>query len=111
MSIVGPRPERPELIDKFSQQIPEFSYRTKVKAGITGYAQVLTSYATLPENKLKLDLVYIRRWSFVFDLLIIIETVRVIAMKILRLFIKTKEQSQASFVEKKHKNYTEYIYE
>ncbi|MDE4996787.1 sugar transferase, partial [Francisella tularensis subsp. holarctica] len=60
MSIVGPRPERPELIDKFSQQIPEFSYMTKVKAGITGYAQVLTSYATLPVNKLKLDLVYIR---------------------------------------------------
>ncbi|MDE5039688.1 sugar transferase, partial [Francisella tularensis subsp. holarctica] len=63
------------------------------------------------ENKLKLDLVYIRIWSFVFDFLIIIETVRVIAMKILRLFIKTKVQSQASFVEKKHKIYTEYIYE
>ena len=70
MSIVGPRPERQELINKFSQEIPEFSYRTKVKAGITDYAQVLTSYVTLPENKLKLDLVYIRRWSFVFDLLI-----------------------------------------
>ncbi|APD50318.1 sugar transferase [Francisella hispaniensis] len=111
MSIVGPRPERPELIDKFSQEIPEFSYRTKVKAGITGYAQVLTSYATLPENKLKLDLAYIRRWNFVFDLLIIIETMRVIAMKILRLFIKTKEQTQAHFVEKKDKNYIEYIYE
>ncbi|MFV9924534.1 MAG: sugar transferase [Francisella endosymbiont of Hyalomma scupense] len=111
MSIVGPRPERQELINKFSQEIPEFSYRTKVKAGITGYAQVLTSYVTLPENKLKLDLVYIRRWSFVFDLLIIIETVRVITMKILRLFIKTKQQSQSNFVERKDKNYIEYIYE
>ncbi|AXH29625.1 sugar transferase [Francisella opportunistica] len=111
MSIVGPRPERQELIDKFSQEIPEFFYRTKVKAGITGYAQVLTSYTTLPENKLKLDLVYIRRWSFIFDILIIIETIRVIAMKILRLFIKTKQQSQLNFVEKKDKNYIEYIYE
>ena len=64
MSIVGPRPERQELINKFSQEIPEFSYRTKVKARITGYAQVLTSYVTLPENKLKLDLVYIQKMGF-----------------------------------------------
>lgn len=49
--------------------------------------------------------------EFVFDLLIIIETVRVITMKILRLFIKTKQQSQSNFVERKDKNYIEYIYE
>lgn len=77
--------------------------------GIIGYAQVLTSYAILPENKLKLDLVYIRRWSFVFNLLIVIESVRVITMKILQLFIKTKQQSQSNFVERKDKNYIECI--
>lgn len=91
MSIVGPRPERPELIDKFVKTIPEFKLRTKIKAGITSYAQVLTGYNTLTENKLKLDLIYIDRWSFIFDLLIMIETVRVIFVKFMSLFFTIKE--------------------
>ncbi|GMN90251.1 hypothetical protein fsci_17390 [Francisella sciaenopsi] len=111
MSIVGPRPERQELIDQFTKETPEFLYRTKVKAGITGYAQVLTSYATLPENKLKLDLVYIRRWSFVFDLLIIIETVRVIFMKIFSIFLSKKEIVDSKALNQIDTNYIEYKYE
>ncbi len=110
MSIVGPRPERQELIDEFTKEIPEFLYRTKVKAGITGYAQVLTSYATLPENKLKLDLVYIRRWSFIFDLLIIIETVRVIFMKIFSIFLSKKEIVDSKVLNQVDDNYIEYTY-
>lgn len=90
---------------------PEFSYRTKVKAGITGYAQVLTNYDTLPENKLKLDLIYIRRWSFIFDLLIIIETVRVICKKVLGIFLPKKEIKNTQIKEVKDQNYIEYIYE
>lgn len=111
MSIVGPRPERRELIDEFAKETPEFLCRTKVKAGITGYAQVLTSYATLPENKLKLDLVYIRRWSFVFDLLIIIETVRVIFMKVLEIFLPKKKVVNTKVVNQVNVNYIEYRYE
>lgn len=111
MSIVGPRPERQELIDKFSNETPEFLYRTKVKAGITGYAQVLTNYMTLPENKLKLDLVYIRRWSFAFDLLIIIETVRVILMKIVGAFLSKGEMTENKKENQIDINYIEYSYE
>ncbi|API87083.1 sugar transferase [Francisella uliginis] len=111
MSIVGPRPERQELIEEFTKDTPEFSYRTKVKAGITGYAQVLTNYDTLPENKLKLDLIYIRRWSFIFDLLIIIETVRVISKKVLGIFLPKKKIKNTQIKEVKNQNYIEYIYE
>lgn len=61
MSIVGPRPERPEIAAEYKQNMPEFDFRLKVKAGLTGYAQVLGKYNTLPYDKLKLDLLYIER--------------------------------------------------
>ncbi|QLE78521.1 sugar transferase [Francisella sp. Scap27] len=109
MSIVGPRPERQQLIEEFTKDTPEFSYRTKVKAGITGYAQVLTSYSTLPENKLKLDLIYIRRWSFLFDLLIIIETVRVICMKFIGIFLPSKKEVSVKIERVVDGNYIRYI--
>ena len=56
MSLVGPRPERPEIAALYSERIPEFDYRLKVKAGLTGYAQVYGKYNTTPYDKLKLDL-------------------------------------------------------
>ena len=59
MSIVGPRPERPELVEEFTNEIPEFPDRMKVKAGLTGYAQVYGKYNTTPYDKLKFDLMYI----------------------------------------------------
>lgn len=76
MSFVGPRPERPEIAEKYIQDMPEFSYRTKVKAGITGYAQVYGKYNTLPYDKLKLDLYYIENYSLWLDIKLIILTVR-----------------------------------
>lgn len=74
MSIVGPRPERPEFIRKIIEEVPEFEFRTYVKAGLTGYAQVQGNYATSPLDKLKWDLMYIHQYSFALDLKIIIMT-------------------------------------
>ena len=76
MSFVGPRPERPEIINKYRQSMPEFTYRTKVKAGLTGYAQIYGKYNTLPYDKLKLDLYYIENFSVWLDLKLIILTVK-----------------------------------
>ena len=76
MSFVGPRPERPEIAEKYIADMPEFTYRTKVKAGITGYAQVYGKYNTLPYDKLKLDLYYIENYSLWLDIKLIILTVR-----------------------------------
>ena len=76
MSFVGPRPERPEIIEKYVKIMPEFSYRTKVKAGITGYAQVYGKYNTRPYDKLKLDLFYIENFSVWLDLKLIVLTVK-----------------------------------
>lgn len=78
MSFVGPRPERPQIIEQYKKVMPEFSYRTKVKAGITGYAQVYGKYNTLPYDKLKLDLFYIENFSVWLDLRLIILTVKTI---------------------------------
>lgn len=78
MSIVGPRPERPEIEKLYMQEIPEFSLRLKVKAGLTGYAQVFGKYNTTPEDKLKLDLLYINQRSLLFDLRIIFYTMKII---------------------------------
>ena len=78
MSIVGPRPERPELIKETIKNVPEFALRMKVKAGLTGYAQVRGYYNTEFLDKLKWDLMYIENYSFLLDIKIIIMTVFVI---------------------------------
>lgn len=78
MSFVGPRPERPELAEKYELTMPEFKYRLKVKAGLTGYAQIMGKYNTTPYDKLKLDLMYIEHQSIREDLRIILSTVRTI---------------------------------
>lgn len=74
MSFVGPRPERPEFIAKAVEDIPEFVLRTKVKAGLTGYAQVMGNYNTSFLDKLKWDLMYIENYSLFLDLKIILMT-------------------------------------
>lgn len=76
MSIVGPRPERPELIEEFVENYPDFKLRTLVKCGITGYAQVMAKYDTTPQNKLKFDLFYILNASLFFDINIMVMTAR-----------------------------------
>jgi len=74
MSIVGPRPERPEIAHVYMEKIPEFSYRLKMKAGLTGYAQVYGKYNSTPYDKLKLDLTYIQNYSFFLDLKLLLLT-------------------------------------
>ena len=81
MSIVGPRPERLEHMEKYSAEIPEFSYRLKVKGGLTGYAQIYGKYNTSPYDKLRLDLMYIENYSLVMDIKLILLTIRVLFSK------------------------------
>lgn len=76
MSVVGPRPERPELTEQYKKEMPEFEFRLKVKAGLTGYAQVTGVYDTSPYDKLKMDLMYIENYSARMDLQIILMTLK-----------------------------------
>ena len=78
MSLVGPRPERPELAAKYEQTMPEFRFRLKAKAGLTGYAQVFGKYNTTPYDKLKFDLMYIEKRSVLLDLKLILMTVKIV---------------------------------
>ena len=81
MSIVGPRPERPQIANKLYEEFPEFEYRLKVKAGLTGYAQVYGKYNTSLKDKLLLDLMYIENYSIYLDIKIILMTVKTIFVK------------------------------
>lgn len=81
MSVVGPRPERPDLAEEIEKDVPEFSYRLKVKAGLTGVAQVYGKYNTTFYDKLKLDLMYIRKYSLFLDLKLILMTPKIMFMK------------------------------
>jgi len=81
MSFVGPRPETPALAEKYCKIVPEFRFRLKVKAGLTGYAQVYGKYNTTPYDKLKLDLTYIKKYSFLMDLKLILLTVKILFQK------------------------------
>jgi len=77
MSIVGPRPERVELDEIYTKQMPEFALRLKVRGGLTGYAQVFGKYNTTPEDKLKLDLLYINQRSVLLDFKLILYTIKI----------------------------------
>nr|BCB22671.1 sugar transferase [Erysipelothrix rhusiopathiae] len=79
MSIVGPRPEMIENVEKYEMDFPEFSYRLKVKAGITGIAQIEGKYNSSPKDKLFMDLVYIQNYSFFNDIRLMLLTLTVIA--------------------------------
>ena len=81
MSIVGPRPERIEHVEKYSAEIPEFVCRYKVKGGLTGYAQVFGKYNTSAYNKLKMDLIYIQNYSLALDFKLILMTVKILFQK------------------------------
>lgn len=80
MSLVGPRPERPEIAAEYEKSMPEFAYRLKAKAGLTGYAQVYGKYNTTAYDKLLMDLIYIENYSFLLDLKLMILTLRVVMM-------------------------------
>ena len=81
MSIVGPRPERKVIADEYCKDIPEFSYRLKVRGGLTGYAQIYGKYNTSAYDKLRLDLMYIENYSLMLDIKLIILTLRIIFSK------------------------------
>ena len=78
MSFIGPRPERPEIIKQYQEDMPEFTFRTKVKAGLAGYAQVYGKYNTTPYDKLKLDLYYIENYSVWLDLKLMLLTFKIL---------------------------------
>ena len=78
MSIVGPRPERPEIAAQYEEELPEFALRLQTKAGLTGYAQVYGKYNTTPYDKLQMDLMYISNPSIIEDVKIMFATVKVL---------------------------------
>ena len=78
MSMVGPRPEMLENVYLYTKEYPEFSYRLRVKAGLTGYAQIAGKYNTSPKYKLVLDLMYIEKYSLVKDLKLLLQTLIVV---------------------------------
>lgn len=82
MSLIGPRPERPYFVDQFQEQNPYYYLRHTVRAGITGYAQVYGKYSTDFNSKLKFDLLYIKNYSFVMDIQILFQTVKILFDKV-----------------------------
>lgn len=78
MSFIGPRPERPEIIAQYMEDMPEFALRMKVKAGLAGYAQVYGKYNTTPYDKLKLDLSYIETYSLWLDIKLMLLTLKIL---------------------------------
>ncbi len=78
MSIVGPRPERPEIAEQYRKELPAFDLRLQVKAGLTGYAQIYGRYNTEPQDKLKMDLMYINHASMAEDVKLVLATIRTI---------------------------------
>lgn len=81
MSIVGPRPERPFFANQFIEEIPEYKYRTAVKAGLTGLAQVLGKYNTSAKDKARYDVIYIKNYSLLLDFKLMLQTLRIIFIK------------------------------
>ena len=78
MSFIGPRPERPEIIEQYMEVMPEFAFRMKMRAGLAGFAQVYGKYNTSPYDKLKLDLTYIENYSVWLDIKLMILTIKVL---------------------------------
>ena len=78
MAFIGPRPERPEFIEKFLKDIPDFNDRIKIKPGITGWAQVNGGYDLTPKEKLEFDKYYIDHESLYLDTLILSKTIQVV---------------------------------
>lgn len=78
MSLVGPRPEMLENVEDYTRELPEFRYRLRMKAGLTGYAQIFGKYNTSSKDKLMLDLLYIENYSLIRDIQLLFQTVLVI---------------------------------
>lgn len=81
MSIIGPRPERPEIAAQYEEKIPEFRLRLQAKAGLTGYAQIYGKYNTTPYDKLQMDLMYIANPSILEEIRIFFATIRILFLR------------------------------
>ncbi|MEO1773008.1 sugar transferase [Candidatus Enterococcus ferrettii] len=82
MSIIGPRPERPYFVDQFNEENPYYYLRHNVRAGITGYAQVYGKYVSDYNSKLKFDLLYIKKYSLLLDMKILLQTIKILFDKV-----------------------------
>ena len=98
MSLVGPRPEMLENVYSYTAQLPEFEYRLRVKAGLTGYAQIAGKYNTSPRDKLILDLMYIENYSLWKDIKLLFQT----------LIVLFKSDSTEAFDSKRRIEFPEY---
>lgn len=87
MTVVGPRPEMLENVEKYTEELPEFAYRLRMKAGLTGLAQISGKYNTSPKDKLVMDLMYIENYSIWQDIKLIFQTITV--------FLKASESTEA----------------
>ena len=81
MTFVGPRPEMMKNVKEYTEELPEFSYRLRVKAGLTGYAQIIGKYNTTPKDKLLMDMMYIEQFSVLRDIQLIFQTAIVLLKK------------------------------
>ena len=79
--MVGPRPERIENVYEYTALYPEFELRHRVKAGLTGYAQLYGKYNTSPKDKLNMDLIYIETYSLLQDIKLMVLTFKILFMK------------------------------
>lgn len=82
MSVVGPRPERPFFVDQFQEENPHYYLRHNVRAGITGYAQVYGKYASDFNSKLNFDLLYIKKYTLLLDVKIMLQTIKILFDKV-----------------------------
>ena len=80
MSLVGPRPERPEIVEQYEKEFPDFRLRLQAKAGLTGYAQVYGKYNSTPYDKLQMDLMYIAHPSIIQDIKICFATIKTLLL-------------------------------
>ena len=97
MSFVGPRPEMLENVEAYEEELPEFRYRLRVKAGLTGYAQIAGKYNTSPKDKLMMDMIYIEEFSILRDIQLIFQTAIVLLKSDSTEAFKTNETSQYIF--------------
>lgn len=99
MSFVGPRPEMLENVEAYEEELPEFRYRLRVKAGLTGYAQIAGKYNTSPKDKLIMDMIYIEEFNILRDIQLIFQTAIVLLKSDSTEAFRTGETSQYIFKE------------
>ena len=105
MSLVGPRPERPEFVKGFLEENPLYKYRFNVKAGVTGLQQVSTTYHTTYDDKLRYDLYYIANFNTLFDILILFLTVKTVLSKSMAEGVDETDQTFEEFLTSQDVNY------